>query len=113
MVVLEELQLMLEEDIAREFTSDDEYDADMMASKIAQAINDVQSARRYQAAKYTPAMVAADIEQFYPIIRTLALADYSKAGIETEIGHSESGTSATFMERRKLLSGVIPLARIS
>lgn len=112
MVVLEELQLLLEEDIATEFTNDDEYDATLMASKITNAINEVQSARRYQSAQYTPAQVAADIEQFYPIIRTLALADYSKAGIETEIGHSESGTSATYMDRRKLLSGVIPLARM-
>ena len=113
MVVLAALQSALEADIATEFINDDAYDATLMASKITNAINDVQSARRYAQAGYTDAQVATDIDQFYPIIRTLALADYSKSGIETEIGHSESGTSATYMERRKLLSGVIPLARLS
>lgn len=104
------------QDIVDDLTSeleptDEQFNATLLAVKVIGAYRDVRSARRYPA-YYTEQDVEADMEQFYPIVRTVSLYDYNTIGMEGQKVNKENEVSREFVRRSTLFSGVIPLSHL-
>ena len=95
--ILQDLKIQLD------ISSD--YEVALLSSKIKNAIREIKRARNYPK-YYTDAQVAADLEDYYSNIVTLALYDYNQAGGEGEISHSDSGTSRTWKDRKECVNGI-------
>ena len=108
-MTLEELQSAVYNDLKIELKNDADYNENVLANKVAQAVREVKTARRYPS-HYSEEMIAADMEKFYANVYKIALYDYNQIGIDFQTGHNENGINRSFSDRNKLFYGVIPIA---
>lgn len=100
-------------EIIRELTIElkgENVDADMLSVKVDSAIRDVRTARNYPS-DYTVMMIEADLVKYFSQIKSIALFDYNQIGAEGQTQYSADGESIHYVDRNKLFSGVIPIAR--
>jgi hypothetical protein len=90
---------------------DELFNGKLMLSKIRSAMREVKRARNYPDT-YTDEAIEKDMYNYYSNIRNLALYDYNSVGSEGEQSHSENGVSRSYVDRNKMLVGVLPLAKI-
>ena len=90
--------------------TDENFNADLLAIKVASAYREVVTARKYPSA-YEAESIEQDMLRYYSNVRDIALYDYNMVGAENEQSHSENGITRNFSKRDSLFSGVIPLAR--
>lgn len=107
-MTLEELQSKIIDDLTIELSKRPLFDATLLEAKVEAAIEDVKRRRNYRAAQYDDAKIAADMEQFYSNIRSVALYDYDKIGAFGEVTHNEGGTNRTWRDREAYFIGVAP-----
>lgn len=105
------LQDELIADLTVELENEPTFDLSKLEQKVINAIREVKKARKYPS-NYTEDMIDKDIYNFYSNIRNIALYDYNQIGIEFQISSSENGVSRSYMDRDKLFSGIIPLAKL-
>jgi hypothetical protein len=105
----EEMKNDILSEISVELSSENSFNRDFLSVKIVNAIREVKRARKYPNF-YTEEMIDADMEQFYPNVKNIALFDYNQIGIEWQSASSENGESRTFIDRNKLFYGIIPFA---
>ena len=99
------------EDLTAELQITDKlFNASLLEIKVRNAIKEVKRARNYPS-HYTDEMIDDDIERFYSQIRNIALYDYEQIGAENETSHSENNISRSFVDRDKLFTGILPLAK--
>lgn len=99
------------EDMTAELTIvDEDFNADILAIKVKNAYREVKKERNYPTS-YTDEMIETDMQDYYSQIREIALYDYNLIGAEFQINHNENGNSMSFIDRNKLFSGIIPIAR--
>ena len=101
--ILEELKIELQNEPG--------FSEEILKLKIKNAIREVKQIRRYPKA-YTETYIDSDLLNYYAIVKDVALYDYNMLGAEGEAGHSENGISRTYIDRNKLFSGVIPIAKL-
>ena len=89
--------------------TDDQFNATLLTIKVIGAYRDVRAARKYPT-YYTEEETESDMEQFYPIVRAVAVYDYNTIGIEWQKTNKENQVSREFVRRSSLFSGVIPLS---
>lgn len=112
MTLLNGLKTELLEDLTTELKKDPDFDADILATKVKNAIRDVIERRNYDASGYNDESVAKDIERFYSVIRRVALYDYNQIGAEGQQSHNENSISRSWIDRNSLFAGVIPFVKI-
>lgn len=105
------LQDELIADLTVELENEPTFDLSKLTQKVINAIREVKKARKYPS-NYTEDMINKDIYNFYSNIRNIALYDYNQIGIEFQTSSSENGVSRSYMDRDKLFSGIIPLAKL-
>ena len=105
------LQDELIADLTVELENEPTFDLSKLKQKVINAIREVKKARKYPS-NYTEDMINKDIYNFYSNIRNIALYDYNQIGIEFQTSSSENGVSRSYMDREKLFSGVVPLAKL-
>lgn len=105
------LQDELIADLTVELENEPTFDLSKLKQKVINAIREVKKARKYPS-NYTEDMINKDIYNFYSNIRNIALYDYNQIGIEFQTSSSENGVSRSYMDRDKLFSGIIPLAKL-
>jgi hypothetical protein len=105
------LQDELIADLTVELENEPTFDLSKLKQKVINAIREVKKARKYPS-NYTEDMINNDIYNFYSNIRNIALYDYNQIGIEFQTSSSENGVSRSYMDRDKLFSGIIPLAKL-
>lgn len=110
--LLNGLQDELCEDLKAELKDDSNFDADILKSKIKNAIRDVMLRRNYTATAYNDESIAKDMASFYSVIRSVALYDYNQIGAEGQQSHSENTVSRSWVDRNSLFNGVIPFVKI-
>lgn len=99
------------EDLKAELSAtDDNFNEDILLSKIKGALREIKSARRYPS-YYTESQIESDMESYYSNARNLALYDYNLVGAEGQASHGENGMSRSYTDRNKNFAGIIPLAR--
>lgn len=117
--ILEQVKIRLEQfHIENEGTDEEKVVFDkpkcnpLLEQLIMQATSDVKRARKYPDS-YSEGRIEKDVQKFESVIVDLVLYDYNKIGGEFQSSHSESGTATrNWIDREKLLAGVLPLARI-
>ena len=105
------LQEELIADLTIELQKEPTFDSDVLTQKVVNAIREVKKERKYPS-YYSSEQIDKDLYEFYSNIRNLALYDYNKIGSEGESNHSENGISRSYVDRKSLFSGVLPLSRI-
>lgn len=109
---MRELESELFEDLREEVSGQPGYSDSLLRRKIRQAIKSVMRARNYSGAGYSTAQISEDIENYYSNIRDIALYDYNIIGAEGESYHYEGGTNRTYIDRRRLYNGILPIVVI-
>ena len=89
----------------------DLFNETLLKSKVESAYREVMSLRQYPYS-YSQVTIENDIEQFYTVIRRVALFDYSQSGAEGQTSYSADGTSIHYIDRDKLFYGVIPIGGV-
>lgn len=98
------------EELTIELRNEVDFDAEILGVKVRNAIREVKTARNYPKS-YTESMIQSDMENFISNIRAIALYDYSKIGAEGQSQYSADGESIHYLDRNKLFTGIIPIAR--
>ena len=78
---------------------------------IEQSRQEIISLRNYPSS-YTQEQIDNDVAKYENIIVNLTVYDYSQAGEAYMASYSENGISRNWVERNKLLTGVIPLVKV-
>ena len=102
------MEVLLDEilqDLKLQLDISSEQEVALLSSKIKNAIREVRHARNYPK-YYTDSQIAEDLEDYYSNILSLALYDYNQIGAEGETGHSDSGTSRTWKDRKECFNGI-------
>lgn len=100
--IINELKIELQNEV--------DFNSDILALKVSNAYREVKLARNYPST-YTETMIAADMENYYINVKNLALYDYNKIGAEGQSQYSADGESIHYLDRSKMFSGVLPIAR--
>lgn len=108
--MLEALVNEIVADLTDELDTDDNFSETLLRSKVKGAVREVRLARRYP--NCPESFIEGDMENYYPVIRKIALYDYNQIGSEFENSHSENGISRSYKNRDSLFSGVIPIGGI-
>lgn len=97
------------EDLTEELnmTEGKQFNATLLQSKVNAAYREVKLARKYPL-NYSDILIDADMENFYPTIRALALYDYNQIGSEGQTQYSADGTSIHYVDRDDYFKDVTP-----
>lgn len=109
------MDLLLDEivsDLTEELQNESTFNADILRAKVKSAIREVREKRMYQNVSYSETQINADMQNFYSVIRNVALYDYNMLGAEGETSHDENGTARTYVKRSTLFSDVIPFVKM-
>lgn len=105
-----ELKEELLSDLKKELEKEPVFSAEVLECKIDNAIKEVVRARKYPK-DYSEDQIKNDVSEYYSNIRNIALFDYNQIGSEGQTSHNENGINRSYIDRNKLFSGIIPLAR--
>ena len=97
-------------DLTAELKNEPTFNADVLKAKINSAIREVRGLRKYPA-DYTEEQIESDLSNYYSNIRNVALYDYNMIGAEWESNHNENGISRSFVDRKSLFYGIMPIAK--
>ena len=86
-------------------------DNPLIEQLIEQSRQEIISLRNYPSS-YTQEQIDNDVAKYENIIVNLTVYDYSQAGEAYMASYSENGISRNWVERNKLLTGVIPLVKV-
>lgn len=95
--------------LTTELQMEESFNEELLEMRVNSAITEIKNKRRYPST-YTDEMIATDLSQFQANIANLALFDYNMVGAQGESSHGENGVSRTYIDRRRLFSGIVPLA---
>lgn len=104
------LQDELIADLTTELSKEPTFDAELLKAKVVNAIREVVRARKYPK-YYGREYLSEDLYDYYSNIRNIALYDYNLSGAEGQTSASENGTSRSYVDRKSLFAGIIPIAR--
>lgn len=96
-----------------ELEGEDNFNAELLTSKVELAIRDVMGRREYGNSHYTDEKILEELStRYFTTITNLARYDYNQAGAEGQKNHSENSVSRTWYDRNKLFSDVHPFVKI-
>lgn len=107
-MTLDEIKEEVITDLTLELQSDESFNADLLESKVKNALREVKTARRHPKS-FTDELIAEDMENYISNIRNLALYDYNRSGVEETTSYTGNGETRAYMERSKLFQGIIPI----
>lgn len=110
--LLNGLQTELVADLTTELKNDPSFDVDILTVKVKNAIRDVKSRRNYDATLYDDERIVKDLENYYSVIRNVALYDYNQIGVEGQQSHSENSISRSWVSRDSLFNGVVAFVKV-
>lgn len=106
----ETMASQIKADLLIELSGEVNLNEALLLSKINGVIRELKANRRYAKVGYTQSMIEDDIEQFYEIIKNIALIRYTKVGAEGQSNYSADGENIIYEDERTYWSGVYPLA---
>lgn len=111
-MTIDELKESVIESLTIELENDPDFSEEILSEKVNNAVNEVIRARRYSRAGYTQEQIELDLSEYISNIRDISLYDYNQVGMDFQTSHQENGTQRTFMNRRYLFNGIIPLTQM-
>lgn len=107
-----ELKNELIADLTIELQNDPTFDKDVLAVKVSDAIREVMMKRNYSATSYTEKQIEKDLQNYYSIIKNVALYEYNHIGAEFESSHNENSVSRTWVNRDDLFKGLHAFVKV-
>lgn len=108
--------MALKENIIAELTielqNDATFNADILAIKVNNAIRELKMKRNYAATSFTDDQINEDLENYYSVIKDVALYDYNHIGAEGEQSHSENSVSRSWVSRDDLFRSVHAFVKV-
>ena len=111
-MTIEEMKASIIESLTVELENDPDFSDDILEEKVTNAVEEVKRARRYKSAGYSDEQIEADIIDFQSNIRDISLYDYNQIGVDFQSSDTENGKTRSFINRRQLFNGIIPLAKL-
>lgn len=104
----EAMSVGLQEEIVAELTLEYQnqptFSADIITIKVRNAIREVKNRRNYQATSYSDEEIEKDLyDNYYSVIKNLALYDFAQMGAPFETSHNENSISRTWVNRDEIL----------
>lgn len=113
MVDISSLKTHIASLLTSELIDEDNFNENLLNSKVDLAIRDVMAKREYGNSHYTDAKILEELStRYFSTITNLARYDYNQSGAEGQKNHSENSTSRTWYDRNKLLSDVHAFVKI-
>lgn len=113
MVDISELKTQIANLLMAELGDDDNFNPNILLSKVEIAIRDVMAKREYGNSHYTDDKILEELStRYFSTITNLARYDYNQTGAEGQKNHSENSVSRTWYDRNKLLSDVHAFVKI-
>lgn len=109
-MTLDELKDAVIEGLTVQLESDPDFSQEVLEEIVNSVVDEVIFTRRYKAMGYTDADIEKDIVNYQSVIRKIALYDYNQSGMEFQTSSQENGIQRTYLNRRYLFSGIVPLA---
>lgn len=106
------LQNSIVAELTTELKDDPDFSSEILTSKVISAIREVKMRRNYSATSYTDKQIESDLDNYYSVIKRVALYDYNQRGVEGQVSHGENGTSRTWENREKLFYGVHAFVKV-
>lgn len=100
------------EELTIELKNEPDFNSEILAVKVRNAIREVKMKRNYVATSYTDRQIEQDLYNYYSTIKNLALYDYNTIGMEFQSGSSENSTSRTMIGRDDLFRGVHAFVKV-
>lgn len=112
-MTIEEMKAEIITDLTTELmvTDADLFNLPLLTSKVNNAVKEVQYARKYPKS-YTDEMIEKDMNNYYSIVRNIALYDYNQSGAEHQKSFSEDGTNISYVDRKEMFALVIPISSV-
>ena len=108
--MINEIEAAVIADLTIELKNEFDFDPEILVVKVENAFREVKAARNYPKT-YTDEMIMEDLDRYYTNIRSIALYDYTKIGAEGQTQYSADGESIHYLNRDKLFTGILPIAR--
>lgn len=105
-----DIETTLTEELRVELESEVDFSVDILRVKVRNAIREVIAARNYPEG-YSEERINNDLQKYISNIRSIALYDYTKIGAEGQTQYSADGESIHYLDRNKLFTGILPIAR--
>lgn len=105
-----DIETTLTEELEVELESEVDFSVDILRVKVRNAIREVIAARNYPES-YSEERINNDLQKYISNIRSIALYDYTKIGAEGQSQYSADGESIHYLDRNKLFTGILPIAR--
>ena len=110
---IEKLQAEILGDLTTELQGDAMFDVAKLTVKIKDAIRRVRLARKYEYTTYTEEKMGKDLyENYYSVVKDLALYYWNKTGAEFEASISENDVSRTYISENEILGNVPAFVKI-
>lgn len=100
------------DELTIELENDTDFNANVLANKVNNAIREVRLVRNYKATNFTDEDIDEDLLRFYSVILNLARYDYNMIGAEGQKSNSENGITRTYVNRESLLANVTPFVDV-
>ena len=97
-------------DLTEELNNEPTFDSVALKAKIKNVVREVKGLRKYPST-YTEEQIENDLNSYYSNMRNIALYDYNMIGAEWESNHNENGISRSFVDRKSLFYGIMPIAK--
>lgn len=109
----EKLQKDIIAELTIELQDEPEFNVAKLAIKVKDAIRKVKSARKFQNTSYTEENMGQDLyDNYYSVIKDLALYYWNKMGAEFELSHDENDTARTYISENEILGNVPAFVKI-
>lgn len=110
---IEKLQAEILGDLTTELQDDAMFNVAKLTVKIKDAIRRVRSARKYENTSYSEEKIYTDLSNnYYTVIKDLALYYWNKTGAEFEVSISENDVSRTYIGESEILGNVPAFVKI-
>lgn len=98
------LQNDIVEELKAELQDQPTFSDSIISIKVKSAIREVRNRRNYQATSYTDEEIENDLyNNYFSVIKNLALYDFAQSGAPFEMSHSENSISRTWSSREDIL----------
>ena len=107
------LQKDIISDLTVELQEEPKFDVAKLTVKVKDAIRKVRSARKYEHTSYSEEKIYKDLsDNYYTVIKDLALYYWNKTGAEFEASISENDVSRTYISENEILGNVPAFVKI-
>lgn len=107
-----ELKNKITKELSEKLQEQATFNSELLAVIVGDVIEEIMAIRRYEGSGKNDAWILRDISRYSPIIKNIALLDYSQQGAFGQTEHSENSISRKWIDRNKLFVGVYPYTKM-